>query len=249
MTLAPQYHPMPKRLRTPLLGTGKGEKWRMSARPTIGPRSVPASKFIYEHAPPITIGSSVWIAQTVAGGMIEFLPDFNNFAPDIPYPEEFKKYETKYGNRSIISCKYKDDCVVIINPREHCGIIFDTKTREFSAKFLFRAGNWSSCIVIGDYLHINHGSWHLDYSIVSLTDKTQSTFEVGLGRKEYKQAIIKFDDRCQSSVWSKTLIAGFARDRSAQNLPIVIVGLISKFCEKYLYSWNSNMLIHFTSAR
>ena len=204
----------------------------MSARPNIGPRSLPST--------PIAIGSSVWIAQTITGGMIEFLPDFNNFAPDIPYPEEFKKYETKYGNRSIISCKYKDDCIVIINPREHCGIIFDTKTREFSAKFLFRSGNWSSCVVIGDYLHIDHGSWYHDYSIVPLAGKTQSTIEFDLGRKDYKQrchkqAIIKFDDRCQSSVWSKTLIAGFARNRSAQNLPIVIVGLISKFCENNLY--------------
>ena len=198
----------------------------MSARPIpkTGSRRLQRSKRIYEHAIPINIGSSHWIAQTIAGGMIEFLPEFNNFAPDIPYPEEFKKYETRGGNMHIISCKYKADCVVIINPREHCGIIFDTKTREFSNKFLTQIGLWSLCVVIGDYLHIKRSN---AYSILSITDKTQRDFAIGKERQVCQQAVITFDDRHQSS--NKTLIAGFARNCGTGHIPVVIVGLISKF--------------------
>ena len=198
----------------------------MSARPIpkTGSRRLRRSKTIFEHAIPISIGSSHWIAQTIAGGMVEFLPDFNNFAPDIPYPEEFKKYETRYGNRNIISCKYKGDCIVIINAREHCGIVFDTRTREFSEKFIIRVERWSLCVVIGNYLHIKRSN---DYTILSLTDKTQRNFGIGVERQVCEQAVITFDDLHQSS--NKTLVAGFARNCGTSDIPVVIIGLISKF--------------------
>ena len=152
--------PMPKRLRTQLLGMGQGEEWRLST-----PGNFESTATI-----PISIGSSLWIAcaHGPSYGMIELLPDSNSFAPVIEFPDEF--IDTSPW---LLSCKYKDECIIVISihPKDRIGAVFNTKTRGFKEVFtcLVKGRSQSawclSCIAIGNHLHIVHGGQYGDYSI------------------------------------------------------------------------------------
>ena len=91
-------------------------------------------RILYNASIPISIGSSLWITQGPARSMVEFLPDSNSFGPDIEYPEEFKNQHMYAGT---LSCKYKDDSIIVVllGPSDYFGVVFDTKTRQFSDVF------------------------------------------------------------------------------------------------------------------
>ena len=215
---------MPKRLRTPLLDIGKGEEWRISTPRILSNASIP-----------ISIGSSLWIALRSDRGLVEFLPDSNSFGPDIEYPEEFKN---QHLYAKTISCKYKAESIIVIIPIGHFGVVFDTKTRQFSDVFRWESkeesesGGWLSCIAIGDYLHIDtvgvsgKGYDIGDYIIYSMIDKTTRKIEVGVTGKPLISTIIKSSDFNQSN---KILISGFARKGSPRHIPVEIVSIIIQF--------------------
>ena len=135
--------------------------------------------------------------------------------------------------------------MIIINPFERRGIVFDTETREFSDIFMFGAhrqsGFGSSCIMIGDFLHILHGVQNSDYIIRSMTDETARKFEVEPEQNLYDAAVIKSNGCYQSS--SNMLISGFIRHQSPRHVPSVLVDIVSEFCIFELFKfggWNAN---------
>ena len=194
-----------------------------------------------QEAAPISIGSSVWF--TDIRGMVEV--DLNSVANTqiTPYPDTFA--EGKYGFREMISCKYDDDFIVIIDPTSgQRGIVFDTITCEYSDTFSFRnsSGNIfdfdinSSCVAVGDYVHIFHGG----YCICSMIDQTSRKCN-GLEQslRFNKVAVIK----TQSS--SKMLISGFIRKQNRfQNggdihlqISAVIINIISRYSTFELFKF------------
>ena len=124
--------------------------------------------------PKIRVKSSIWFAQrsTEADGMVEYHPDSDTTAKIIDYPATFKNVKTRWTR--IVSCKYKDDEIVIISWYHRCGFVFDTKTREFRRNhfsFWSKAGMPTSCVAIGDY-HIF--SFHLQEKQCSHTSRSCS---------------------------------------------------------------------------
>ena len=195
----------------------------------------------------ICIGSSIWIAQN---GLLEFHPDSDTFSPNIEYPETFTK-DINLISRRTRMCKFKEDSIVIIYRRLNRGIVFDTKTRDFSDPFTFgiRVGRvWSvlSFTAINNHIHIIHRNSQLDYigyTIYSMADNTERTIEVQTAESLnlFQPAIIKSCDTfCDSPIG--TLIFGFARKQiGTSTVPPVIGDLISNFCILEIFKfggWN-----------
>ena len=195
--------------------------------------------------PKIRVKSSIWFAQrsTESDGMVEYRPESDTTAKIIDYPATFKKVKTRWTR--IVSCKYKDDLIVIINWYHRCGFVFDTKTREFRRNhfaFWSKAGIPTSCVAIGDYIHITSftgmeiNEVNSDYTICSMIDKSSKYFR-GLRVVPSLEGshVIKLDECYQSS--NKILISGFIRiqsgdhirNQSGDHIQSDIVRLISNF--------------------
>ena len=197
---------------------------------------------------PIEVGSSIWFAQriTESGGMIEYHPDSDTTVEMIDYPEAFGN--VKRGWRGIVSCRYKENYIVVLPWNRGCGFVFDTKTREFLNSFSFqcdiaKSSVGLSCIAIGDYIHILHqgrkAKANSDYTICSMIDQTSRKFRgphlaPSLQNGGGSQAI-KLDECYQSS--NKMLISGFIRKQTGDQSPAVIVELISKFATFELFKF------------
>ena len=170
---------------------------------------------------PISTGSSLWIAQGASHGMIEILPDCNTLASVVAFPEEFI-----YTSQWLMFCKYKGDCIIVISRANLMGTVFDTKTREFKEVFTWQVKErsrltiCSSCIVIGDYLHIVHDGWYGDYSIYSISSKTTRIVEVGVEQKEIMPTVIKSNVLNQASYTKSKEHSCSDRRSYTQILPI-----------------------------
>ena len=140
-----------------------------------------------------------------------------------------------------MTCKYKDDSIVVIDGRRSCGIVFNTKTREFSDIFSFQGefGHYSSCVTVGDYVHVFHGNGTGEYTVYSLTDKSSQIFKDDYTAEPrnslYDVPVIKTTDCYQST--NKWLISGFTRNQNGGHIPSVIVDLISKFYNFELFKF------------
>ena len=184
---------------------------------------------------PICIGSSIWVD---ADGLVEFHSDSHTVSSKYRYPTPFIK-EGWYG--SVITCKYKGDSIVVIDGLRCIGIVFNTKTRKFSDIFSFQNefGCYSSCVAIGDYIHIFHGNGTGNDVVYSLTDKSSRIIKdkhvAKTGQTLYEIPVIKTNDCYQST--NKLLISGFARNQNGRHIPLVIVNLISKFYKFELFKF------------
>ena len=176
---------------------------------------------------PILIGSSIWIAPSKNGPLVEYHCDSDSIGSLISYPHEF-------GLASCTSCKYKEDSIVLMN---HCEIlVFDTKTRTLSEVTRLpdlRPGNQTidasaSCVCIGNYIHIMDGFQRNNgrYLVYSVADQTVRTFEEPPRYTTGYVPILKPNDSYKSS--DKMLISGFARKQTGRDIPSVIVDLIGK---------------------
>ena len=192
------------------------------------------------HRPiPIIIGSSIWFAheRLSNGGIVEYHPCSDTFAPLIPYPE------TMGGDRggTLKFCKFKDDCIVVISfmyGRRRLSV-FNTKTREFSAEVPIKVPEDPPAYIIGigDYIHTIPANSQYPYCICSMTkislehaDSCQSfrcLYQEPYPRFVSDGAVIKANHCYKSS--SKTLVSGFTRYHSDIEIPSVIIGLISEF--------------------
>lgn len=204
---------------------------------------------------PISIGDSLWIAREHSNGIAEIYPDFNGMAV-INYPQAFTKdMDTKtkdfrWNSRhlSYMACKYHGTLIVIINPVQCRGIVFNTQTRKVSDCFEFGAPrDWksvheTSCIIIGDFLHIDsvvrsqYNEYKHEYIIFSMIDKTAAKFKKIKSKQELCPAVFKTDGCYNAS--NKSLISGFMRhqsDQTTKDTPAVIVDIISKFCKFELF--------------
>ena len=143
----------------------KVEKWQKKSTGALPNAAVTAA--------PICFGSSIWID---ADGLVEFHLDSDTSSAKIHYPTAFMEEQ---WNGSVITCKYKDDSIVVIDGPRSFGIVFNTKTRTYSDIFSFQGefGCYSSCVAIGDYIHIFHGNGTGDYTIYSLIDKSSQIFK------------------------------------------------------------------------
>ena len=219
------------------------------------------------------LGQSIWFAQntTSSRGMVEYYPGSGpaNSAPIIKYPANFEKmnertFQTKHSGLShMIANKYKAGSVVIVDPQEGSGIVFDTTTREYSDMFSFQARNAkppktrfhdvglsnrsgtlrfrgsSSCVAIGDYIHIFNGSYPFgSYTICSLKDNTSRNF---ISQPEQEHAKLRYVDVVKPNgcyqASDEKLISGFARQQCASDIPSVIVDVIQQFSPFELYKF------------
>ena len=88
---------------------------------------------------PISLGTSIWFVQNYAkevdSGLVEYQLDSDTTKPVIPYPVEFvNKWGKQYG-ALLISCKNRDDLIVVVNLVEGIGIVFNAKTRKYGDVF------------------------------------------------------------------------------------------------------------------
>ena len=185
---------------------------------------------------PISIGSSIWIAKNKGWHpeMVEYHPDSGTISPKIPYPAHFNKVDG-YSSNAIVSCKYKEDSIILLDHAKQCCIVFDTKTREYFDISPFTgpitSGHRSSCITAGDYIHIFDGTGRREeYTICSIKDNTsRSKFpEQKPQHYEVLVPVIKTNGSYKSS--SKKVITGFIRKQSKNRIPSVLCDIISKFC-------------------
>ena len=186
-------------------------------------------------AAPICLGSSIWVDSK---GLVEFHSDSGTVSPKVRYPTLFTE---KQWSGSVITCKYKDDSIVVIDGPRSFGIVFNTKTRKFSDIFSFHGGfgHYSSCVTVGDYVHIFHGNGTGDYTVCSLTDKSCRIFQdhyIAEPEQElYDVSVMKTSDCYQST--NKLLISGFSRNQNGEHIPSVIADLIFKFYNFELFKF------------
>lgn len=187
---------------------------------------------------PICIGSSIWSAQNKEkhAGMVEYHHDSDTTSPAIPYPEHFNTVfcGSAGSHRDIVSCKYKKDSILLIDHHQLCSIAFDTKTRRFFDIYPFTGhiiqSHGSSCITVGDYLHIFDGNRDCEYTICSIKDNTSQSI---IPEHEPQHCssfvpVIKTNGSYKSS--DKRIISWYIRNQSKTRIPSVISDLISKFC-------------------
>ena len=181
-----------------------------------------------------SVSSSIWIAHTKGkhAGIVEYYPESGTTSPTIPYPAHFNKLD-EIG--SVVCYKYGEAAIILIDHEKRRSIIFDTKTREYSdiSPFTGRitSSHCSSCITVGDYIHIFDGIGKRDeYTIYSIKDNiSRSTFPEH--RPQHYAVLVpvmKTNGSYKSS--SKMLISGFIRNQSKNHIPPVLCDIISKFC-------------------
>ena len=187
---------------------------------------------------PIKVSTSLWFVQKItdSSGIAEYHPQSDSIVDIIDYPAAFGSISR---NKCVVSCKYKEDSIVVLRYSAGCGFVFNTKTREFNNLFTFQHGKktsiFVSCVSIGDYIHIFHSHglrrWNFDYTICSMIDKNARYFEESvidpLLQNEGGSDVIKLDECYQSA--NKMLISGFIRSQNGRDSPSVIVSLISNF--------------------
>ena len=183
---------------------------------------------------PICIGSTIWITQSNFhyAGLIEYYPDSHTTGEINPFPATFAQRATRY---TLISCKYKDDSIVVVNPYRGKGIVFNTNTKNYGNTFSFdfegQLGHLASCLVIGDYIHIFHGDGgdYIAHPLIENTSINTKTECFGKAQGNWLSVgVLKTDDCYQSG--NKMLIFNFARNQSDDQIPTEIINLISKFC-------------------
>ena len=198
------------------------------------------------------LGLSIWFAQETGSvrGMIECYPgSATSSISIIDYPTNFGQTRSMTERTSIphmISNKYKAASVLMVDPHKRSGIVFDTKTREYSAVFSFQPSGSirfvnfdrsSSCIAIGDYIHIFHGSNPRgSYTICSLKDNTFRNLVSQPHQNDlHYVAIVKSHGSYQAS--SEKLISAFSRQQTASDIPSVVIDLVSQFLLFELYKF------------
>ena len=181
---------------------------------------------------PISIGSSIWIAKNKGWHpeMVEYYPDSGTISPKIPYPAHFNNVDG-YSSNAVVSCKYQEDSIILIDHSKQCCIVFDPKTREYFdiSPFTGRitGSHGSSCITVGDYIHIFDGTGRRDeYTICSIKDNISRSKFPEQKPQHYAVLVpvIKTNGSYKSS--SKMLISGFIRNQSKNHMKNIWVKYI-----------------------
>ena len=190
-------------------------------------------KFLAGEAIPMRIGSSIWLAfeWVDKGGILEYHPDSDTFAPLIPYPK------SKGFTGKLKFCKFKGDCIVAIGYQEQKAIVFDTTTCKYSKVFQTEGFiQRETCVVIGDYIHLLHRT-NGYYTISSLIKnefgifdsiKVHQHFKGPLESYRAQMPVIKIKDYDKSS--NKSFICAFTRKQSKTQVPTAIIDVIAEFC-------------------